>query len=1190
MAGGRRRARPCAAPAGPRGGGAAEPSAAGPPRGRSSARAALRAACGPGRPAVPLDEALRRLGGGAPAAVVVVPRALRGVLVVLPQMAPPGGAPSQAAHPGIFPAEEEPRHRALVAGSARRGVQGALARVLLRAARRGRWEDSLPWAGRTHPWEDGSGGGDSTRGFAPLGVGGGQHEPFLLSAPWVELLRRCGAARLEALLARCPVFAPTGGRGYVQVGGPLILEAAREWRGPLQPPGMRPAHAKSASQPAMARAGPTAPELAALRSARAAAQGGGPSLSEPASASESTSLSAAPEGAEGACDDQVETPSGGFKRRGADRFPPGERKRRRRSSAESGPRTPRGWRPPSEQVLPRSRMFYHWRFPQRPGLPPHHCLAQAAADPSRGVERLVATIFSDGGGAGAGPPGAAVPGFRLVPLDARGRAPRPRFLPRRGAGSVVPLLCDLLANFERCPFPQLLGHYCPAKSGPDSAAGGAELSCSHREVHLFLRACVVRVVPAALLGCLQTRRALWSSLSQLVRAKRYTRTSLQQALQGVRTSSFPWGGGRVGDRGHQASQRATQAWVTWILGSFALPLLAANFYVTEAGHSRQRVFFFRRCDWVAVCAQARQALALREGVALQRLSRAEMARMASARRLGFGQVRVLPKGKATRALVNLSKGVVVRVPGRRTRFPAVNQQLRGAYLALRLEASRRPGLLGSSVFSFAGVQGRLMPYLARWKKLLRSGHPRPFIVSVDVQRAFDTIPTRKLWPIICELLQEPAYALHQYSSLAPSSAGGAGRILRVTHRNTCTRLGEDLAGALGAAPRDSGGCEGGVESEGVAEAGGGRNATEFRLPPRVRNQNSNAPGWRALCAPRGAPKAVKRQAIMRLLRELLFEHVVRMNGKFYRQRQGIPQGSLLSTLLCSLLYAEMERQHVLEPPREAASSAGAGTPAIEPRLVRWVDDFLFISPSQEQAEAFAGKMVAGIPEYGCRVNVAKTASNFDLHLPGAAVSHGSREEFQDSAGNRFVRWCGLLLNCETLDVQHDYSRYRGDEMSAAITVSCGRWPMRRLGDRLVNYLQAKTLPIVLDSAVNSALVVQVNLYQLFLFAAVKCHCYVKAHGRSADPSRAVFDAVLDGVEWVVNRCRQLGVRAARGSEVRWLGLRAFLTIFSRKRRFHASAVTLLADRLRAPEFRGLPGRLSEALSPARHDVFAALSY
>ena len=59
---------------------------------------------------------------------------------------------------------------------------------------------------------------------------------------------------------------------------------------------------------------------------------------------------------------------------------------------------------------------------------------------------------------------------------------------------------------------------------------------------------------------------------------------------------------------------------------------------------------------------------------------------------------------------------------------------------------------------------------------------------------------------------------------------------------------------------------------------------------------------------------------------------------------------------------------------------------------------------------------------------------------------------------------------------------------------------------------------------------------------------------------------------------------------RLLESRAFLAVFSRKRGFHKSAAALLSERLRAPEFRGPARRLAAAVSPARHAVFAALSY
>ncbi len=38
-----------------------------------------------------------------------------------------------------------------------------------------------------------------------------------------------------------------------------------------------------------------------------------------------------------------------------------------------------------------------------------------------------------------------------------------------------------------------------------------------------------------------------------------------------------------------------------------------------------------------------------------------------------------------------------------------------------------------------------------------------------------------------------------------------------------------------------------------------------------------------------------------------------------------------------------------------------------------------------------------------------------------------------------MRWCGLLLACDTLELQADYSRYSGAHISASLTLPLARW-------------------------------------------------------------------------------------------------------------------------------------------------------
>lgn len=56
----------------------------------------------------------------------------------------------------------------------------------------------------------------------------------------------------------------------------------------------------------------------------------------------------------------------------------------------------------------------------------------------------------------------------------------------------------------------------------------------------------------------------------------------------------------------------------------------------------------------------------------------------------------------------------------------------------------------------------------------------------------------------------------------------------------------------------------------------------------------------------------------------------------------------------------------------------------------------------------------GFPDYGVHVNRTKTALNFDMRLEGALLP---RNELVEESGRRFVRWCGLLVNADTLEMQ-----------------------------------------------------------------------------------------------------------------------------------------------------------------------------
>lgn len=114
--------------------------------------------------------------------------------------------------------------------------------------------------------------------------------------------------------------------------------------------------------------------------------------------------------------------------------------------------------------------------------------------------------------------------------------------------------------------------------------------------------------------------------------------------------------------------------------------------------------------------------------------------------------------------------------------------------------------------------------------------------------------------------------------------------------------------------------------------------------------------------------------LLSLLGEHIERNLVQIGKKYYRQKTGIPQGSIVSSLLCSFFYAELER--------EVLGFLEDG----QTLLLRLIDDFLLISTDREIAARFVKVMHAGIPRYGLSIKREKSMVNFDVDVDGVAIT------------------------------------------------------------------------------------------------------------------------------------------------------------------------------------------------------------
>ena len=604
--------------------------------------------------------------------------------------------------------------------------------------------------------------------------------------------------------------------------------------------------------------------------------------------------------------------------------------------------------------------------------------------------------------------------------------------------------------------------------------------------------------------------------------RRSEKCTLHEAMRGARTEEFPWLFGRRGAfaedewkskkkcagrsgpvTAYLARRRRLRRWFRFLIAEVAVPLLRAHFYCTETEANRNRLFFYRKGVWARLTAahlaattedeagetKAPAPMRLSGGVPVDPAAAATTARKPHARLkkpsaryalqrhlLGFSRLRLLPKSTGLRPVAMLGRPAVASFapPGGRARarrgsaehraagritlaFRPVNAGLQSAFDVLRHESKRRPETMGANVSDYHDVHARLVPFIRRWRarqrRLVReqtngvartegasfdrgpglnendgNGRPRvariagpepvvekPFIVAADAKGAFDSIPLDLLERVAAELVEAPAYDVRRVTRVT----GGAGGVRAKTAREA-TR-------APSFSTRD-------VPTERVPSSVGG------------------------VCVDLASPTRVHRAQVLELLHEHLRKNVVRSGGVYLLQKVGIPQGSVLSTLLCGVFYAHLENAHGLREGgvesvdgrvtrsssheatdlgsenRRSPKRLSGNTDTNDGVLCRWTDDLLYLSASRAPAERFLRVATRGFEEYGCVMNAGKTSVNFDVARDdGDDVGARTVRREQTTGARACVAWCGLLVDSETLECTVDYARYAGDRAREAVT-------------------------------------------------------------------------------------------------------------------------------------------------------------
>lgn len=697
-------------------------------------------------------------------------------------------------------------------------------------------------------------------------------------------------------------------------------------------------------------------------------------------------------------------------------------------------------------------------------------------------------------------------------------------------------------------------------------------------VSAFCRAVLRKLIPPQLFGTgqqgLSNKRTILNHVDRFIRMRRFESLNLHEVSQGLKITCIPWletphtsisvsASSRRPKLCRSDMQKRTELlheFIYFLFDSIVIPLIRTNFYVTESQTHRNRLFFFRHDVWRQL---TEQPLAELKSSIFEELKPETARRVLGRRSLGYSSLRLLPKATGVRPLLNLRRRAWMksRWPGRQGSSylgPSINSTVTPIYNMLNYERARGPDVLGSSLYSVGDIHLRLRSFK---EQLLQQQHhhqlPPLYFVKLDIQSCFDTIPQQKLIRLIEQLVSEETYHITKHVELRPADEFGTEWPQSDTEAGRQTHAPKAQRKFVGrAAPA--------MKPQNLPDAFTSGTVSRRRNTVFVDTQH----------------REHNSEDLLDLLDEHVRNNLVRIGKKYFRQRNGIPQGSMLSSLLCNYFYAELEREvlHFLDPAQAL--------------LLRLVDDFLLITSNIDLAVHFLNCMLRGYPTYGLTVNLTKSLTNFSAAVDGVQTP---RLESNDPC----FPYCGNLINTHTLEISRDPHRaLEGSEgtsaaesLSNALTVESARAPGRTLHRKVLTGFKLQMHPMYLDTRHNSRAAVLANLYANMVTSAMKMVRYLRAlrtHGRCVQPSPAVIIQIVQDVSLLAQRLVRsrwepapqiTGAGQIPPSHIHHLTTSAFRFVLTRKQTRYAEVLRWLdgVGRATKPRVDGSAARVARVV-------------
>ncbi|XP_062265963.1 telomerase reverse transcriptase [Platichthys flesus] len=697
----------------------------------------------------------------------------------------------------------------------------------------------------------------------------------------------------------------------------------------------------------------------------------------------------------------------------------------------------------------------------------------------------------------------------------------PKKLPRRFF-NMVPLFRQLLCQHRRCPYSRILQRICPLleerKAGQEELISLLPQRCAPHRVYLFVRECLSAVIPHELWGSDHNRLHFFARVRGFLRSGKFERLSLAELLWKMKVNDCNWlkisKTGRVPPSELSYRTRVLGQFLSWALDGFVVSLVRASFYVTESMGQKNALRFYRQEVWAKL-----QDLAFRGHLAKGQMEELTPTQVASLPKATVvSRLRFIPKTDGMRP--------ITRVIGADAKTRLYQSRVRDLQDMLQACARCTPSLLGCTVWGMTDIHKVLSSLAAAQKD-----KPQPlYFVKVDVSGAYESLPHDKLIEVLGQVLSndhDELFTTRRYAKIWVDSHEGL--------KKTFVRQADFLEDNIGS-----------TNMKGFV--------TSMQKKGKVHH---------AILVEQLFTSDLHSKDVSQFFTQMLTGSVVQFGKKTYRQCRGIPQGSVVSSLLCCLCYGHME--NVLF--KDVSKNKGC--------MMRLVDDFLLITPDLHEAQNFLKILLSGVPQYGLVVNPQKVVLNFQ-----ASGSTDSCPDIRVLPPHCLFPWCGLLLDTHSLDVHKDYSSYAGLSLRYSLSFGSFRSAGQQMKRKLMSILRLKCHALFLDLKTNSLEAVYNNIYKLVLLHACRFHVCAQSlpFGQRVDKNpeyflKMIWDMAKYGNHLLrhSNKGLTLGSKAQTGvvqyEAVELIFCLSFLLVLSQHRPLYKYLLTRLHKRKRSLERR-----------------------